>query len=52
MKENVGEFKNPGRTWKKGQAKDANVYDFPSLENAKATPYGIYDINRSEEMLK
>lgn len=51
-KENVGEFKNPGRTWtKKGQAKDVNVYDFPSLGNGKATPYGIYDINRNEGMV-
>ena len=51
-KENVGEFKNPGRNWtKKGQAKDVNVYDFPSLGNGKATPYGIYDINRNEGMV-
>lgn len=51
-KENVGNFKNPGRTWtKKGQAKDVNVYDFPSLGNGKATPYGIYDINRNEGMV-
>ncbi len=48
-KENVGNFKNPGKTWtKKGQAKDVNVYDFPSLGNGKATPYGIYDITRNE----
>ena len=48
-KENVGKFKNPGKTWtKKGQAKDVNVYDFPSLGNGKATPYGIYDITRNE----
>jgi len=51
-KENVGEFKNPGRTWtKKGQAKEVNVYDFPSLGNGKATPYGIYDVNRNEGMV-
>ena len=51
-KENVGEFKNPGRIWtKKGQAKDVNVYDFPSLGNGKATPYGIYDINRNEGLV-
>ncbi len=51
-KENVGEFKNPGRTWtKKGQAKDVNVYDFPSLGSGRATPYGIYDIKRNEGMV-
>ena len=51
-KENVGEFKNPGRIWtKKGQAKEVNVYDFPSLGNGKATPYGIYDVNRNEGMV-
>jgi len=51
-KENVGEFKNPGRTWtKKGQAKEVNVYDFPSLGVGRATPYGIYDIKRNEGMV-
>jgi len=51
-KENVGEFKNPGRTWtKKGQTKEVNVYDFPSLGVGRATPYGIYDLNRNEGMV-
>lgn len=51
-KENVGEFKNPGRTWeKKGQAREVNVYDFPSLGFGRATPYGIYDIKRNEGMV-
>ena len=48
-KEIVGDFKNPGRTWrKKGDAKEVNVYDFPSLGIGVAIPYGAYDINRSE----
>ena len=51
-KENVGEFKNPGRTWtKKGQAKEVNVYDFPSLGVGRATPYGVYDLKRNEGMV-
>jgi hypothetical protein len=51
-KENVGEFKNPGRTWeKKGKAKEVNVYDFPSLGIGRATPYGIYDLKRNEGMV-
>ena len=51
-KENVGEFKNPGRTWeKKGKAKEVNVYDFPSLGIGRATPYGIYNLKRNEGMV-
>ena len=48
-REIVGDFKNPGRTWrKKGDAKEVNVYDFPSLGIGVAIPYGAYDINRDE----
>lgn len=44
-KELVGEFKNPGRVWrKKGQPEEVNVYDFSSLSGGKAIPYGTYDI--------
>lgn len=44
-KELVGEFKNSGREWtKKGEAEEVNVYDFPSLAEGKAVPYGIYEI--------
>ena len=44
-KELVGEFKNSGRQWiKKGQGEEVNVYDFGSLSNGKAVPYGIYEI--------
>ena len=51
-KENVGEFKNPGRTWRKtGQPVEVNVYDFASLGVGKAIPYGIYDVNRNEGMV-
>jgi len=48
-REIVGDFKNPGRTWrKKRDAKEVNVYDFPSLGIGVAIPYGAYDINRGE----
>ncbi|NOR47580.1 MAG: ISAzo13 family transposase [Methanosarcinaceae archaeon] len=48
-RENVGNFKNSGRTWKKkGQPKEVNVYDFQSLGIGVAIPYGTYDINRNE----
>ncbi|HJH27232.1 MAG TPA: ISAzo13 family transposase [Methanophagales archaeon] len=48
-REIVGDFKNPGRTWrKKRDAKEVNVYDFPSLGIGVAIPYGAYDIKRGE----
>jgi len=44
-KELVGEFKNAGREWHpEGQAPQVNTYDFPSMAEGKAIPYGIYDI--------
>ena len=44
-KESVGNFKNNGKTWgKKGCPKEVNVYDFPSLANGRAIPYGVYDL--------
>ena len=44
-KELVGNFKNNGRRWmKKGQAEIVNVYDFESLAEGKAIPYGIYEV--------
>lgn len=48
-RENVGEFKNSGRTWrKKGQPKQVNVYDFQSLGVGVAIPYGAFDVKRNE----
>ncbi len=47
-KEIVGNFSNNGKTWeKKGQPKEVNVYDFPSIGVGIAIPYGIYDINNN-----
>ena len=44
-KELVGPFKNGGRTWRpKGKPHQVNVYDFPSLAEGKAIPYGTYEI--------
>lgn len=44
-KELIGNFKNPGKTWrKKGCPEEVNAYDFPSLAKGKAVPYGAYDI--------
>lgn len=48
-KELIGNFKNNGKEWaEKGNSDEVNVYDFPSLADAKAVPYGIYDINKNE----
>lgn len=47
-KELIGNFKNNGREWQpKGQNVSVNVYDFKSLADGKAVPYGVYDILRN-----
>src|SRR6266516_2138456 len=44
-KELIGNFKNNGREWQaKGEQTSVNVYDFLSLAEGKAVPYGIYDL--------
>jgi len=44
-KELVGEFKNQGREWHPaGRPPKVNTYDFPSMADGKAVPYGVYDI--------
>ena len=48
-RENVGNFKNHGKTWrKKNKPNKVNVYDFRSLGVGIALPYGAYDIQRNE----
>jgi hypothetical protein len=48
-KELIGNFKNSGTAWgKKGDPKKVNVYDFPSLADGKAIPYGAYDVQHNE----
>ena len=46
-KENVGLFRNPGRRWGKESCK-VNTYDYPSLGEGPAIPYGIYDQARDD----
>jgi hypothetical protein len=44
-KELLGNFKHNGREWQaKGEDTCVNVYDFVSLADGKAVPYGIYDV--------
>lgn len=51
-KELIGNFKNSGRKWRpKGSPKEVNVYDFPSLSDGKAVPYGIYDIQKNKGLV-
>jgi hypothetical protein len=52
-KERVGEFKNPGKTWRKrGDPVDVNVYDFPRLSVGPAIPYGALDMQRNEGFVR
>ena len=45
-KELIGNFKNPGQTWR--QTADAvNDHDFEQDALGKATPYGIYDLKHN-----
>jgi len=47
-KERVGEFKNAGRVYRpRGKPALVNVYDFPSLGEGVAVPYGTYDVSRN-----
>jgi transposase len=44
-KELIGNFKNPGATWRIGNDPiKVNVHDFPTPLTSKAIPCGIYDI--------
>lgn len=44
-KELLGNFKNNGQEWQaKGQPCTVNGYDFLSLAEGKAIPYGVYDV--------
>jgi transposase len=44
-KELIGAFKNNGREWQaKGEETLVNVYDYLSLSDGKAIPYGISDV--------
>ena len=44
-KELVGDFRNPGRTWRPaGEPEEVRVHDFIDPRLGKAIPYGVYDI--------
>ena len=45
-KELIGNFKNPGRAWRR-EARSVLATDFPSDADGKAIPYGVYDVARN-----
>lgn len=45
-KEMIGNFKNPGRTWRH-RHRDVLDHDFPSWADGRVIPFGIYDIARN-----
>ena len=45
-KEWVGNFKNPGRCWRR-KSRDVWDHDFPSWAIGPGIPYGIYDVGRN-----
>jgi hypothetical protein len=48
-KENIGNFKNNGRTYQPQKTpKEVLDHDFPLKEFGKATPFGVYDIFRNK----
>ena len=43
----IGNFKQVGQEWRQ-QRREVNIYDFLSLAQGKAIPYGIYDIGHNQ----
>jgi hypothetical protein len=49
-KEKVGLFDKKGKRWRR-QTPAVNTYDFPSLAEGQAIPYGVYDMAHNEGMV-
>jgi len=45
-KELIGNFKNPGRAWRR-EPEEVNVHDFRQDAVGRAAPYGIYDLTHN-----
>jgi hypothetical protein len=45
-KELIGNFRKPGRVWCK-TAPEVEEYDYPSLAECRAVPFGVYDVGRN-----
>lgn len=46
-KELIGNFKNPGRTWRR-RSRQVLDHDYPSWARGQAIPVGIYDVGRND----
>jgi hypothetical protein len=47
-KENIGNFKNPGKEYRKSKdARQVLDHDFPIKELGKISPYGVYNLNHN-----
>ncbi|MDR2569581.1 MAG: ISAzo13 family transposase [Oscillospiraceae bacterium] len=52
-KELIGEYKNNGQEWTPVKnPTEVNVYDFADKANGKASPYGVYDIDKNTGWVK
>jgi len=48
-KENIGEYKNPGREYRpKKRPREVKGHDFPDKKLGKVIPYGIYDLKQNK----
>ena len=48
-KENIGDFRNPGREWhRRRRPEEVRAKDFPDKRLGKAIPEGVYDLSRNE----
>ena len=48
-KENIGDFRNPGREWnRRGKPEEVRTKDFLDKTLGKAIPEGVYDLSRNE----
>jgi hypothetical protein len=48
-KELVGDFKNPGREWRRrGHPEEVRAKDFPDKQLGKVIPEGVYDLTHNE----
>ena len=45
-KELIGQFKNPGRTWRR-TPQEVNAHDFLQDAACRAAPYGLYDVTHN-----
>jgi hypothetical protein len=47
-KELIGEFAQQGREWRRATMPvEVNAYDYPTLADGKAVPYGVYDLSKN-----